>query len=333
MTRVLRLAIVTLLLTGLPALADGPAATIDEPILDVGETPVGETIEAEFTLHNEGSAPLEITRVRPACGCTVAEYDEEIAPGGTGVVRATVDTRRLSGPNAKTVTVYTNDPRNPRIQLTIKSDVRPFLLLRPGYARLTDAVQGETEHRIPQLLWADDFENLQILEVESPRNWIDVSFREATPEEREPEAAGTQWHLDVAIDENAPAGPIADHVVITTNHPVQREVKLPVSGFIRPLVAVTPPKVDFGSVDLSKQNAWGVLVRNFGSEPLEIESVDSDVPGLEVTVEPIEEGVRYKLVMEPTSAMTRGRFDGRVELRTNLPRQRTIRVSLSGEVM
>ena len=249
------------------------------------------------------------------------------------MVRGTVDTSKISGPNAKAVTVYTNDAANPRLRLTIKSDVRPYLLVRPGYARFTSMVQGEGDERVGQVLWSDDFADLEVLEASSPRGWIDVSFREATADEREPDAEGNQWYLEITARDDAPAGPVADHVVVTTNHPRQQEVQIPVSGFIRPLVAVTPPKVDFGSVEPSQENAWGVLLRNFGSTPLEIQTVDSDVPGLEVKVEPIKDGEEYKLILEPTPAMAKGRFDGRVELTTNLPRQKTLRVELSGEVM
>lgn len=357
MPRHLRLVIVPLLLVALPAAAaaaphpqagdpaaggptgeaDGPRVVVDEPVLDVGKVPVGETVEAAFTLRNEGAAPLEITRVKPACGCTVAEYDEVIAPGGTGTVRAEVDTTNILGPNAKTVTVYTDDPASPRVRLTIKSNVQPFLLVQPGYARFTSLVQGEVPddgaETSSQLVWADDFDDLRVLSVESPKSWIEVSHREAGADEREPGFEGRQWRIDVSITGDAPTGPFADHVVVTTNHPDQQELKIPVSGFIRPLIGVTPPRVELGAVDPSDENSWGVLVRNFGSAPLEIEGVDNDVPGLEVEVEPIEEGQRYKLVLRPTGEMAKGPFDGRVELRTNLAQQKTITVRLSGDVM
>ena len=39
--------------------------------------------------------------VRPTCGCTVADFDREIAPGKTGYIKAKLDTRDFSGPNFK----------------------------------------------------------------------------------------------------------------------------------------------------------------------------------------------------------------------------------------
>lgn len=332
------LAILTLLLALLPiapasAADGGAAATVVEPVLDVGQVPVGQPVEAVFEIRNDGDRPLEITEVRPSCGCTVAEYDEVIAPGATGRVKARVDTRSIVGANAKAITVYTNDAANPRLQLTVKSDVRPFLSVDPGYARFTSFVQRDQDQTSSQLLAAADFQALEVVKVESPQPWIAVGYREARADERDESAGGKQWRIDVTLSKDAPVGPVADDVVIHTNHPKQPVVELPVSGFVRPMVAVTPPSVSFGKVDPAESQQWGILVRNFGSTPLEIQGFESSVEGLDVAVEPIEAGQQYKLVFTPTPRMAKGPFQGQVELRTNLQQQPKIEVSLSGEVL
>ncbi|MGH9285970.1 MAG: DUF1573 domain-containing protein, partial [Thermoanaerobaculia bacterium] len=134
-------AIVTLsaaaLLAAVPAAfaAAGPQAVVAEPVKDVGMVPKGETVVHEFVIKSDGDAPLEITAVQAACGCTATSYDRTIAPGKTGVVRVELDTTSFNGGIAKGVTAYTNDPANPAIQLTIKAKVEPLLAVRPGYAR------------------------------------------------------------------------------------------------------------------------------------------------------------------------------------------------------
>jgi len=348
MTRHLRLAILTLLVASLPALAvlpaagqeptedttsdAGPRVVIDEPVVDAGRVPVGQTIEAEFSLRNEGTETLEITQVKPACGCTVAEFDKEIAPGATGKVHASVDTSRIAGPNAKAITVYTNDQATPRLQLTIKSEVRPYLVAQPGYARFTSMVHGDRDQKANQLLLADDFEDLEIVGVKSPRPWIEVTYREATEAEREPKISGRQWHVEVTAKSDAPPGPVADYIKIETNHPVQKVLELPVSGFVRPMIAVTPQDVNFGSVDPGEEQSWGILVRNFGSGAMKLETLENTVPGMKVDVEPIEPGRQYKIVFQPTTEMAKGQFSGHVALSTNLAQEEKITVKLTGEV-
>ena len=58
-----------------------PSAVFDETVIDVGAVNKGERASYEFTLQNEGDQVLEITQVKPSCGCTVAEYDKTINPG------------------------------------------------------------------------------------------------------------------------------------------------------------------------------------------------------------------------------------------------------------
>jgi len=349
MTRHLRLGILTLLVAVLPAVAaradnpdqaagaskttSGPKAVVDQPIIDKGTVPSGGKVEAAFTIRNEGNTPLEITRVQPTCGCTVADFDKTVPPGGSGTVTARVDTSHMTGPIAKTINVFTNDPASPRLQLTVKSDVRPFLSARPGYARFTSLVHGEKDEHAEQVVWAEEFDDLQVLGVDSPKPYVEVSFHEASADEREADLPGRQWIVEVQVDKSAPTGPIAEYVIVKTNDPQQAELRIPVSGFVRPVIGVTPPDVRFGDVDPSKGQSWGVLVRRFGSTPLELGSYHSTVPGLDVEVQPIKEGEQYKVILTPTPKMAQGEFTGQLEIETNLPLQKTIDIALKGKVI
>lgn len=72
---------------------------------------------------NEGSAPTIITRVKPTCGCTVAEYTEgEIAPGDTATVSFTYNPAGRPGRFLKHIRVFTGED-NQMSQITIKGTV------------------------------------------------------------------------------------------------------------------------------------------------------------------------------------------------------------------
>ena len=107
-----------------PGVAPPPRAIAAEPVWDAGIVAKGAQVAHEFTIRNTGTEMLQIREVRPACGCTVVSYDPAIPPGGEGKVRAEVDTGSFSGAIAKEVTVFTSDPGNPMIQLTIRAQVR-----------------------------------------------------------------------------------------------------------------------------------------------------------------------------------------------------------------
>ncbi|WNJ16445.1 DUF1573 domain-containing protein [Pontibacter sp. G13] len=89
-----------------PALS--PAATWETLIHEFGEIEQGTPAKHVFTVTNSGTEPLILTKVKPSCGCTVANYTKtEIAPGESGEVEATYNAQKM-GVFSKTITVLTN---------------------------------------------------------------------------------------------------------------------------------------------------------------------------------------------------------------------------------
>lgn len=98
------------------------AITWKSDIIEVGQIPQGTPKLIEFQFKNTSSKAVVITNVKPACGCTAADYTKEsIAPGKTGYVKATYNAA-AAGPFTKTVTVTTSAETNPKV-LTFKGTV------------------------------------------------------------------------------------------------------------------------------------------------------------------------------------------------------------------
>jgi len=77
----------------------------------------------EFIITNTGTAPLAITDVTASCGCTKPSFTKEpIAPGGTGVVKATYLAKGRLGTFSKTITIMSNAEENP-FHVKIKGEV------------------------------------------------------------------------------------------------------------------------------------------------------------------------------------------------------------------
>jgi hypothetical protein len=90
---------------------------------DFGKILKDAPVSHEFTFTNSGDATLVISSVQAACGCTVTEYTKTpIAPGGTGLVKATYNAAKV-GAFTKTVSVMANADDGEVIKLTIKGEV------------------------------------------------------------------------------------------------------------------------------------------------------------------------------------------------------------------
>jgi hypothetical protein len=167
--------------------APQPVINIVEKIKDFGTVAKGEKVHATFEVRNVGKAPLEITQVRPTCGCTVANFDRTIPPGGTGKIAADVDTTGFSGPISKAVLVFSNDPATPQVNLVIKADVRAFIEVLPRpLVIFRNVLQGEPASEKLVLASADG-SNFKIESAEASGGTYQLTYRELPEKERIPD--------------------------------------------------------------------------------------------------------------------------------------------------
>jgi hypothetical protein len=323
------------------AAAAGPKAVAVEAVKDLGSLPKGEKIVHDFLIRNEGDAVLQITEVRPACGCTVADFDKTIAPGQTGKVHIVLNTETFNGAIAKGVTVFTNDPQMPEMELTVKANLVPQIAVKPGYARYITVQQEPKQGTISQSLYAPDGSDFDIVSVESPYPFLKVAHREAKPEERITEglaegvdpAKGKQWKVEMTLANDAPVGPLSEFVTVHTTHAKQKLVQIPVSGFVRPIVAVTPPVADFGQIQLTEPLKKAINIRNFATESIKVTGIEEDLPGIDAALEPLTEGREYQVRLLLKPELGKGPFNGKLTIRTDSPKVPVIAVDLKGVVL
>lgn len=310
-----------------------PRAVVEVPVADLGTVPKGEKAAHDFVIKNEGDAPLEINEVRPACGCTVAQFDKVIPPGGTGKVHAELDTTGIAGASSKSISVFSNDPATPRIELTLLVKVADFLVFNPGFARFLKG-HGHPPGVISQIFYTPDFEGLAIERVESPVPYLKVEYRDAKPEELRQDGKSKQYVFTLTLDyDQAPVGPLGGQIVVHTNHPKQPVGRLSFSGFVRPLVAVTPPVADFGDVDPADGPKARFLVHNFGAQKLRVTAVDSPLPGATVGFETVEEGIKYTVDLTLPEEMPKGPFSTQLKIHTDNPGEPVLVVPVTGKVL
>lgn len=309
-----------------------PKAVVVEAIKDVGVVAKGEKVSHAFQIRNEGTAPLEITEVVAACGCTVVEFDKTIAPGQTGKVNVVVDTETFAGPVSKGVTAITNDVDNPHIELTIRTNVQPYIAAKPGYARYI-TVQGEEKTgSIAQTIWAPDGSSFEVVKIDSPYPFITTTFREAKEGERVPDATGKQWRIEMTLSNDAPVGALADHVRIHTTHPKQKVVPIPLSGFVRPAIAVTPPSAELGSIDLKEPMSRVFNIRSFSTEPVKIVGIEAG-DGIQTRIEPITDGREYLVRVTLNPGLAKGPLNRTLKIKTDSVKRPVIELELRGTVI
>jgi hypothetical protein len=111
-------------------LSDAESSTY--PVLHFGQTKYnfgtvkeGKVVEYTFTFENNGKSTLKIKDIKTSCGCTAALVSSEVLkPGEQGTLKVELDTSNRKGKMSRTITINSNDPKDPTKILTIYADVQ-----------------------------------------------------------------------------------------------------------------------------------------------------------------------------------------------------------------
>ncbi len=106
-------------------LKKAPQIVFDTTVYNFDPVKMGTTVKAEFKLTNKGKSDLKILKMKAACGCTVAKLDNRtIKRKKEAIIKVEFNTTNRRGNQHKTLTVISNDPKNPVIVLHIQGKVQ-----------------------------------------------------------------------------------------------------------------------------------------------------------------------------------------------------------------
>ena len=319
--------------------AKGPRLSLVEPLKDFGTVPKGQKLDWSFEVRNTGTTDLEILAAKPACGCTVADFDKVIKPGQTGKVTAHVDTTNFAGPIAKPVTLETNDANNPSAQLTITAVVKPYVDAYPaGFVRY-NMLQGDAEKQT-LTLFSEDETPFEIVKIESPQDWIKVDYRKATGTDVKTNVGRTgqnQYLLDITVGgPDTRIGPLAEKIHIVTNSKYQPEYWISVSGVIRPTFRLEPTAVNFGEIAPGDVAATRTIMLRSNDlktpEKFVVSKAESGVAGVSADIKPTANKGEYVVTLQVAKDAKPGAIDGSVLVHTNDAIKPVVTIPVKGTV-
>ena len=193
----------------------------------IGSVPRGSVVEHELTIQNPGTDTLIISRVDVSCGCTGSMLAKDhIPPGGNGSLQIMFNSKNFHGPIHKTVTVNSNAPGDPTVQISFEGTVVEEVTFAPEYVwfqnsevgiRSTKSVtirnEGKTDFRLTGYSTGITGINLNL-----PTGDIKPGDSVVVP-------------IEFVPDKPAPV--IADRLVIRTSHPTQGELPIGIYGNVR----------------------------------------------------------------------------------------------------
>lgn len=217
-----------------PLLAEkGPRIQFNELSRDFGRVKEGDVLTHVFVFRNIGDETLQISRVTTSCGCAAAlASEDQVAPGKSGEIKVTFNTRGYGGRVSKSVQVHTNDPKERVKQLIVSADIevppRPRIEL-DRYTVDLGLFLDEEEIRARAAV-----KNRGELELTVECSHKDAAFFSGGKPLSAPlrVAAGKEKEIEIRIPPRKRPGVMREYVLLKTNDPRRPQLSFNVSGYV-----------------------------------------------------------------------------------------------------
>ncbi len=222
-----------------------PRIVVEKVRHDFGVMDQGTEGSHDFVFENTGDAPLELTPGPTSCQCTGLKIEREsILPGESAKVTVWATMEDI-GHSSETAEVFTNDPRRPRVTLTVAGYVTKAVRVMPESLHLGRISAGESATgEVALYCYLDEpFEILghSLYDRETAENF-EITF-EPLPDdqlEKQPEAH-SGCLARVTVKPGLPLGPIQQTISVRTNLKSAPTVKIPIEGKIDGDIAIYGP--------------------------------------------------------------------------------------------
>ncbi len=105
-------------------LAKAPGLFISDKVFDLGRIKQTSGATKILSVSNTGKKPLLIREIQSNCTCTVVSITSKtIKPGGSAEIKIIFNPEERKGTQQKSITLYSNDPKNPVQRITFSAYV------------------------------------------------------------------------------------------------------------------------------------------------------------------------------------------------------------------
>jgi Protein of unknown function (DUF1573) len=225
------LAVISGLCLGMPALAgSGADGMFQELSKDFGTVARGPELSFPFRFTNNTGQTVHVASVRVSCGCTTAQaLQTDVEPGKTGVILASMDTRRFLGAKRVTIFVQFDRPQWSESRLWVQANSRDDLSISPDGLAFGQTSQGS--HPV-QTVTVTFYGNGQRT-IEESRG--DSAYIQTAVKELQRNPTEVSYQVRASIRPDTPAGKWFSDVWLKTNDPSMPRIRIPLTVDVEPV--------------------------------------------------------------------------------------------------
>lgn len=268
--------------------ATAPHIQFQQTTYDFGNVKPTDMVKHEFIFTNTGQSKLEVSAVRPSCGCTTAgDWTHSVEPGKTGTIPIQFSPANFSGAVAKSVTVTCNDPAQATVYLQIKGTVWKPIDVNPRYAYFT-VMEGSTTNETKVVRITNNTE--ENVEVSAPE-WNDKAFKAELKTVR----PGKEWEVQVTLVNASESSRAVTPINLKTSSTNMPLVTISAYAMVQPSLQVTPQRLVLPYGPMGAGSHYAVTVRNLASKELKLSEANVNAPGVSVNIEETQPGRLFKV--------------------------------------
>ncbi len=239
-------------------------ARVSDQVHDFGRVTSSGRLRHTFEFRNWTLRPLQISRVRTTCGCTVATYTETpIAPLGKGVVDAELN---LEGKHDRVETeIHLEFGERGKATFALRAEVTPLSPTRIDFGRI---MRGTPTSRSFMLASANGADPIEVKGYHFSSPGLVAEFE---PVKGSPGRVGVR----VRATDELPPGPLQTVLTVETTDPVMPQKEVKFHGFLVPPVEAVPSQVSLGYFDAQRPATAELTLRSAYGKPIELASVDT----------------------------------------------------------
>ena len=244
---------------------------------EFGSVARGAKAEYGFVLKNIYLEDIHIASVRSSCGCTTPRIEKQwLKTYEKGAIIAHYNTGSFRGHKSATLTVTIDKPFRANVQLHVSGNIRSDVVFNPGSVQFGSIDEGVSADRKVTVNYTGS-SAWKVLDVKSTNPHVAVEVVN-----RRRGRGRVSYDLLVHLDENAPAGYVKDHLMLTTNNGRTTGIPLLVEGRVVPSITVSPGSLFMGVVTSGEKVTKQLVIR--GKKPFRILAIDCDDDSFEFGV-------------------------------------------------
>ena len=309
------------ILACLPVLASAQAITVSPTTIDLGSMEQMQERETSVTITNSGAGKLIIKNVNADCGCTIPTLTKDVlGPGESTVVHIKFNSKKFHGRVLKMVTIASNDPMKPIVEVMLIATIKTALLIDPPSQRVgfTRSIAGEDRTKRVTLTATEDVD-LEVTSTGTSKDQFQIKVINKF------EGNSKVSVVEVTLPGDSTPGKKRDVARLKTNIEGFENVDLDLRGVILNQISFSPDEVNFRykkdfrtSIRVSPEEkglVFKVLKAEIDLPEIQV-VVNETIPNKETLIQltgtPIDKN-------DPRAKGSKGRIKGTLTIFTNAP--------------